>query len=119
MFQPHRQPYQTGCNPHTQPFLLRQFAMGGRCRMGNDTSSVSQLRMISVTSNLGDTRSIITHPASTTHSLSCSVNLLWVVDAGWVMILLVSPKLEVTDIILSWSMNFWARATPPLSVKVM
>ena len=29
---------------------------------------IDQLRMISVTSNLGDTRSIITHPASTTHS---------------------------------------------------
>ena len=29
---------------------------------------IDQLRMISITSNLGDTRSIITHPASTTHS---------------------------------------------------
>src|SRR5690606_34895809 len=29
---------------------------------------IDQLRMISVTSNLRDTRSIITHPASTTHS---------------------------------------------------
>ncbi len=29
---------------------------------------INQLQMISVTSNLGDSRSIITHPASTTHS---------------------------------------------------
>lgn len=29
---------------------------------------IDQLRMISVTANLGDSRSIITHPASTTHS---------------------------------------------------
>ncbi|MEX2512809.1 MAG: aminotransferase class I/II-fold pyridoxal phosphate-dependent enzyme [Cyclobacteriaceae bacterium] len=29
---------------------------------------IDQLKMISVTANLGDTRSIITHPASTTHS---------------------------------------------------
>ena len=29
---------------------------------------IDQLQMISVTANLGDTRSIVTHPASTTHS---------------------------------------------------
>ncbi len=29
---------------------------------------IDQLQMISVTANLGDSRSIITHPASTTHS---------------------------------------------------
>ena len=29
---------------------------------------IDQLRMVSITPNLGDTRSIITHPASTTHS---------------------------------------------------
>jgi O-succinylhomoserine sulfhydrylase len=29
---------------------------------------IDQLQMITVTANLGDSRSIITHPASTTHS---------------------------------------------------
>ena len=29
---------------------------------------IDQLQMISITANLGDSRSIITHPASTTHS---------------------------------------------------
>jgi O-succinylhomoserine sulfhydrylase len=29
---------------------------------------IDQLKMISITPNLGDSRSIVTHPASTTHS---------------------------------------------------
>jgi O-succinylhomoserine sulfhydrylase len=29
---------------------------------------IDELKMISITANLGDSRSIVTHPASTTHS---------------------------------------------------
>lgn len=53
----------------------KQMTMGGGIvtfELNGDVSSVYKfingLRMLSITSNLGDTRSIVTHPATTTHS---------------------------------------------------
>lgn len=53
----------------------KQMKMGGGIvtfELNGDVSTVykfiNQLQMVSITSNLGDTRTIVTHPATTTHS---------------------------------------------------
>jgi O-succinylhomoserine sulfhydrylase len=45
--------------------IITMSVRGGLSRAQN---FIDQLQMVSITSNLGDSRSIITHPASTTHS---------------------------------------------------
>lgn len=59
----------------------KQMKMGGGIvtfELNGDVDTVyrfiNQLQMVSITSNLGDTRTIVTHPATTTHSKMAPVN---------------------------------------------
>ncbi len=58
--------YQLGKRQMTQGGGIVTFEVAGGLERG--TQFINQIKMLSISSNLGDARSIITHPASTTHS---------------------------------------------------